>query len=92
MDLAGRYRDGIAHANILRLAFDRHDSLTIGDVIDFFCLDVIVWNRLPTDWNAGLGETLIADGRISIRQQLSNFGGVLRGERRHNVEVFNIHG
>ena len=66
MDLARRYRDGIAHANILRLAFDRHDSLTFGDVIDFFCLDVIVWNRLPTDWNAGLGETLIADGRVSI--------------------------
>jgi len=40
---------------------------------------------------SGLGQALLRDARIAMREQFANLGAVLGGEAGHAISIANVH-
>jgi hypothetical protein len=91
MLFAGRYRDGVAWFDVAQFAFYAHSAGAVRDVIDLLGFWMIMLLRACADRQARLGEALIANRGIAMRQQFANFRSVLRDECRYFGEVLDVH-
>ena len=49
-------------------------------------------HRGSSDWDFCLGQALVADTRIPVREQFTNFRSVLGSKRFRLVEIHDFHG
>ena len=47
--------------------------------------------RRAADRQPRLGQALVADGGVAVRQQFADFRAVLGDERRDFIEIFHVH-
>src|SRR5262245_42120730 len=82
MLLAGRNGDRVALAHHINLPFQMHSPRSGCYEIYFLGPRVIVLESTSAHRDPSLGEALVADGRIPICEQFTNFGTVFRNEGR----------
>ena len=80
-------RHSVAGAHGCRFLSDPHQAAPIEDEVDLFGRDVMVRGCATARRQTGLGQRLVANGRIAMGQKLPNLRAVLRGERRNAVPV-----
>jgi len=88
---AWRNRDRVSHFHLASFVFDAHAALTVRDVINFFSHFVIMLLSRAAGMNACFRETLISNGRVSVREEFANFGAIFSDERRDSFQVGDIH-
>jgi len=84
--------DGICGFDLTQFAFDPNPPRAARDVVDLLGVRMVMLLCAAAHRQARLGQTLVADDGIAIRQQFADFGTVLGDERRDLVEIFYIHG
>ena len=90
-DRAGRKGDGVPRPDFAQLARDADFSRAVRDEVNFLRARVKMFLRARADGQARLGEALVADGRVAVREQLADLQAVLGDERRHFVGIFYVH-
>ena len=88
--LAGSYGNGVAGLHFAQLVLDAHPARAVRDEINLLRLGVLMLLRASAGGLPRLGETLIANDGIAIREQLANLRPVLRDERRNVSKVLHI--
>src|SRR5213075_1127881 len=78
--LAGGDRDGVAGFYFAGFVFDADTAGAVGDVINFFGFGMVMFLRAGADGQAGLGEALVADSRVAMREEFADFGAVFGDE------------
>jgi hypothetical protein len=91
MFLPGRNCNGIARFHIARLAFNADFSSAVRDEINFLGARMIMFLCAGADGQSRLGEALVANRRIAIREQFADLGTILRDEWFDFIQIFNVH-
>ena len=86
-------RDGdrVAGTNRLHLIADLHQRLAFENEVDLFGLQVVVRRRARAGGEPGLGERLIANARVAMREQFADFRAVLGDKGRRPREALDVH-
>jgi hypothetical protein len=91
MFLAGWNGDGIPCSHFARFIFDADFPGAVRNVINFLGARMKMFLGRAAHRQPRLGETLVADGGVAMREQLADFRAVLGRERFDLIEVFYIH-
>ena len=89
---AGRNGDGVPRPDFAQLARDADFSRAVRDEINFFRARMKMFLRARADGQPRLGEALVADGGIAVREEFADFRAVLGDESGDFVEVLDVHG
>src|SRR5450432_3906059 len=87
----GWNRDGVPGPDFTRFAFNADFSRAVGDVINLLGARMKMFLRARAGGQTRLGETLVADGGITMCEQFADFRSVLRGEGGDFIKIFYIH-
>src|SRR5674476_1192479 len=71
--VSGRNGDGVPCPHLVRFVFDADFSGAVRDVINLLALGMKMFLRCAADGQARFGETLIADGGVTMREQFADF-------------------
>jgi hypothetical protein len=88
---AGRYRHGVAGADLADLVFDLHAAATFKEVVNLFGSRMEMRRGRFTRRDAGFGEALVPNCGIAVRQQLADLGTIFRGKWPGVGEVDHVH-
>src|SRR5262245_24123108 len=63
----------------------------MSDVINLLGANVVMLLRARAGCQPRFSQALVADDRITMREQFANFPAVLRKKGKHGLEICNIH-
>jgi len=88
---SGRDRDGISRTDIANFVPHLHSGNALQNVVNFFSFYVMVALRATAGGKSGLGQRLVADTRIPVREEFADLGAILCYEGWNFVEIFYVH-
>ena len=84
---ARRNRNRVARADTLRLPHEVHDPFAFENVVDLFGFRVVMRRRVDAGRDGGLGEALMADRGVAVREEFADRGTVFGDEGWAGIAV-----